>query len=1094
MYVGVGATVERAFRVCNAGPIALSISSWTTNGIGSAQWSITGVPAIVAPGATSVVTVLFSPAAAGSFECEFRVESDSPVTPYVFNVAGAGYQISSREGPMVGGNFITVSNGHFGSITNVRIGGVDVLPTASGDNWFTVQIPSAGAPGVQDIVVQTTTGDVTIAGAYTYNVPGVIGSVTVDSSRWMEVTNLPQRLMSHASADYNGALYSIGGNDGSTYYKTNVFRFDGTNWTQVVGLPAGRRDMAAAALNGKLYAMGGSSSVGFSTNVYAYDGTNWSEVKGMPQARIYFGAAAFDGAIYAVAGMDSVGDGTTNVFRFDGTNWTEVAGLPGGGRRMQGGVATFNGALYSVGGMNYASTITNVYRFDGTSWTEVKGLTVPKRGMGVGLYAGELHVFGGYDGNSEVATSYRYNGSRWTNAPSLPQIRYMLAGGALNDKLYAFGGSLYSTPYTNTYAYPATVLDYGVSPTSGSWTGGFPVVISGSNLCSGSDVTGVTICGNAASVQSQSATQIVVLAGAGLHPGLGDVRVFSTGYGETVKSNAFTYLVTGPGLRVLGTNGAVVATGAAASAANGTRFSRTVSGQAVTNWFAITNNGTTTMSITGFGMSNPNFRVDTNLFTALNPGSTQRFYIAFAPLAGGDLSGALVITNNSVASNYVVNVAGSCVGIGSSSGPWTGGNEVTITNGDLSAVTNVTVGGIPVTVRTNNAHSITITIPTNSLPGPQTVVIQFGDGEDIILSNAYTVNIPGTIGEYRVLPGSWTNLSSGFNGLGRAVVRNGSNVYVGGNFTTAGGSPANYIAAWNGTSWTNLGSGMNGGVLALAHDGTNLYAGGQFTTAGGSPANYIAKWNGTTWTNLGSGMNFWMDCLLWENGHLYAGGDFSTAGGVSASRLARWNGTTWTNLGSGLSGRVLALTKNGNDLYAAGQFTTAGGISASRIAKWNGTSWTNLGTGVDNDVLALSHDGTNLYAGGQFYSAGGNAANYVAQWNGTSWTNLGSGAGNNVRALEWSAGTLYVGGDFWTNGGGPGNYVAQWNGMSWTNLGTGLNGSTYALDHEGSNLWVMGSFTMAGGNSAVRAARWTTPIVDRPASSLPRARGMAAIR
>ena len=68
----------------------------------------------------------------------------------------------------------------------------------------------------------------------------------------------------------------------------------------------------------------------------------------------------------------------------------------------------------------------------------------------------------------------------------------------------------------------------------------------------------------------------------------------------------------------------------------------------------------------------------------------------------------------------------------------------------------------------------------------------------------------------------------------------GTNVYAGGDFTTAGGNAANYIAKWNGSAWSTLGSGMNGNVRALAVSGTNLYAGGYFTMAGGNAANCIS--------------------------------------------------------------------------------------------------------------------------------------------------------------------------------------------------------------------------------------------------------------
>src|SRR5438445_2203855 len=91
-----------------------------------------------------------------------------------------------------------------------------------------------------------------------------------------------------------------------------------------------------------------------------------------------------------------------------------------------------------------------------------------------------------------------------------------------------------------------------------------------------------------------------------------------------------------------------------------------------------------------------------------------------------------------------------------------------------------------------------------------------------------------------------------------ALAVSGSDLYAGGNFTTAGGSTANSIAKWNGGSWSALGSpvtGMNNEVVALAVSGSDLYAGGVFTTAGGSAANSIDRWNGRSWSALGSGMD-----------------------------------------------------------------------------------------------------------------------------------------------------------------------------------------------------------------------------------------------
>jgi hypothetical protein len=74
-----------------------------------------------------------------------------------------------------------------------------------------------------------------------------------------------------------------------------------------------------------------------------------------------------------------------------------------------------------------------------------------------------------------------------------------------------------------------------------------------------------------------------------------------------------------------------------------------------------------------------------------------------------------------------------------------------------------------------------------------------------------------------------------------ALAVSGSTLYAGGDFTTAGGSAANSIAQWNGSSWSALGSGINGGVSALAVSSSTLYAGGEFTIAGTNVSAYAAE-------------------------------------------------------------------------------------------------------------------------------------------------------------------------------------------------------------------------------------------------------------
>ncbi len=166
-------------------------------------------------------------------------------------------------------------------------------------------------------------------------------------------------------------------------------------------------------------------------------------------------------------------------------------------------------------------------------------------------------------------------------------------------------------------------------------------------------------------------------------------------------------------------------------------------------------------------------------------------------------------------------------------------------------------------------------------------------------------------------PGSptpaWTQALGVFDG----------DLYAAGQFTHAGMQPANSIARWDGAAWSALGDGLGpngneppfayGFALAAFNDGSGpaLYVGGEFSSAGGAPAANIARWNGQSWSTLGSGVNATVRCMApFDDGTgsaLYVGGDFTEAGGATATHIARWNGSTWSALGSGLDGTPHAM-------------------------------------------------------------------------------------------------------------------------------------------------------------------------------------------
>ena len=122
------------------------------------------------------------------------------------------------------------------------------------------------------------------------------------------------------------------------------------------------------------------------------------------------------------------------------------------------------------------------------------------------------------------------------------------------------------------------------------------------------------------------------------------------------------------------------------------------------------------------------------------------------------------------------------------------------------------------------------------MPAATTLAVLVDDANAV-----YPVRIDPTFSD-----ADWINFGgiSGFNALvNAAVVDDSGNLYVAGNFTTAGSVSANRVAKWDGSAWSALGSGMNNAVNALAVSGWNLYAGGGFTMAGNKASAYVAVAN-----------------------------------------------------------------------------------------------------------------------------------------------------------------------------------------------------------------------------------------------------------
>jgi hypothetical protein len=189
-------------------------------------------------------------------------------------------------------------------------------------------------------------------------------------------------------------------------------------------------------------------------------------------------------------------------------------------------------------------------------------------------------------------------------------------------------------------------------------------------------------------------------------------------------------------------------------------------------------------------------------------------------------------------------------------------------------------------------------------------------------------------------------------------------------------------------------AGTNNEIRSIAIDQNgDLFVGGNFGSAGGNAANRIAKWDGTSWSALGNGTSGFVQSILITDQFVYIGGNFTNAGEIIANRIARWDvdKMEWSSLNQGLSNNVNSIATDGNYIYVGGQFTNAQNIPpimdyvVNNIVRWSDEEgWSPLGEGTDlglsNLVNTITFGQGKLFVGGSFENAGNTEVQNIAIW------------------------------------------------------------------------------------------------------------------
>jgi len=256
-----------------------------------------------------------------------------------------------------------------------------------------------------------------------------------------------------------------------------------------------------------------------------------------------------------------------------------------------------------------------------------------------------------------------------------------------------------------------------------------------------------------------------------------------------------------------------------------------------------------------------------------------------------------------------------------------------------------------------------------------------------------------------ILPGS-----TGNSGSVECIVLDGSNLYIGGTFTSYKGTSARAIAKIDATtgalitafdtttgflnqnSWNPTET--NPGIvstLALSADGLSLYVGGSFGLYKGTTRQNLAKISTTnaaldTTFNTAVGTNNQVLTLALDNtlNVLYAGGWFSTYKGNNRNHIIKINTSTAAEIDNNGSGLSVANIFNGSvnkikidassNVYCAGSFLMFNNTTTrQRLAKFSaGTNSVTLdstfdtSSGFNNVAEDFFIDGNDLYVCGGF--------------------------------------------------------------------------------------------------------------------------------
>ena len=310
------------------------------------------------------------------------------------------------------------------------------------------------------------------------------------------------------------------------------------------------------------------------------------------------------------------------------------------------------------------------------------------------------------------------------------------------------------------------------------------------------------------------------------------------------------------------------------------------------------------------------------------------------------------------------------------------------------------------------------------------------------------------------------------------IVRDGSTLYLGGDFTYVGRRTSLARLGADGRSTGTFPRVTDGAVEAILDDGAGgWYVGGTFATIGGADVPRLAhvRADGSVDAAFRPAPDGPVRALALAGGTLYVGGDFD----APRRNLMLLDPADGSLLGAAPDpdASVEALAANGGEVIVGGRFTTIAGQARHHVAALAGGTPTAFDPGTDGTVRAIAVAGADIYLGGSFRTVGGVSRKRLAAVDAagapTGWKASPDGS---VRALAVDAFHVYAAGTFDTVNGSVERGFAKLDRLTGAvqDVQADLAGDAYALALDGGRVYVDGDDAIAAIDLGKGRIAWTS--------------------